>query len=113
MEYPGYGIYKSEDTSESNILRDADKLMKFLLYTVKIPINRIIVLGRSIGSGPATFVAKKYKPAALFLVSAFTSIKKVVKNLYGILGEMLVKERFNNLERMKSVKCPVLIIHGK
>lgn len=65
------------------------------------------------GSGPATYVAKKYKPAALFLISAFTSIKNVAKSLYGFMGGFLVKERFNNLERIKNVKCPVLFIHGK
>ena len=40
----------------------------------------IILSGRSIGSGPACFLAEKFNPAALVLVSANTSIKDIAKD---------------------------------
>lgn len=35
----------------------------------------ILVFGRSIGSGPATYIASKFQPACLVLMSPFTSLK--------------------------------------
>ena len=76
-------------------------------------MNQILVMGRSIGSGPATYIAQKFKPAALILISPFTSIKEVAKSMYGFVGALFVKDRFDNLERMKHLSSPVLLIHGK
>ena len=54
----------------------------------------IILYGRSIGSGPACYLASTKSPGALLLMSAYTSIKAVVKSIAGRLASFLVKERF-------------------
>jgi len=46
-------------------------------------------------------------------MSAFTSIRSVVKGIFGSVLSYMVADRFNNLEEIKKAKCPVLIIHGK
>jgi pimeloyl-ACP methyl ester carboxylesterase len=84
MEYPGYGIYKrrgssyfsngSEESSEKTLLEDAHYLMEYLTKVLGIKPSDIILLGRSIGSGPATEMASIYNPSALILISAFTSL---------------------------------------
>ena len=78
MEYPGYGIYreydKSRDLTES-ILNDSEFLYEYLVWSLNIPQSRIILFGRSIGSGPATHLAAKYKPGALLLISPFKSLQ--------------------------------------
>jgi abhydrolase domain-containing protein 17 len=51
----------------------------------------IIFLGRSIGSGPATYLASKYKIRSLVLVSPFTSIRAVVGSLLGNITSYIVK----------------------
>ena len=68
-------------------------------------------MGRSLGSGPASYLASKNKVAGLVLISAFTSINDVAVEHYGIFGN-LIKDRFNNLDSIKKVKSPTLIIHG-
>ena len=50
--------------------------------------------------------------AALFLVSAFTSIKEVVKEVAGKIAKALVAERFRNIDYMPAIYCPCLFIHG-
>ena len=70
------------------------------------------MFGRSIGSGPATYLASKYKIGGLILLSPFISIKTVIKDHIPFLS-CLVKERFNNLEKIKLVTCNILIVHGK
>jgi len=62
-----------------------------------IPENRITVVGRSIGSGPACEVGSKRHPKSVVLVSAFTSIKKLSGDLSFGLASYFVKERFNNI----------------
>jgi fermentation-respiration switch protein FrsA (DUF1100 family) len=73
----------------------------------------IILMGRSMGSGPACTLAELSKPAALILLSPYTSLRDVVKSLLGTLPSLLVKERFKNLEVIKRVNCPTLIVHGQ
>jgi hypothetical protein len=56
----------------------------------------IILLGRSIGSGPATEMASLYNPSALILISAFTSLQEVIIDQIGYSIAKIVKDRFNN-----------------
>lgn len=46
-------------------------------------------------------------------MSAYTSIKSVVKDKAITMISYLVKERFRNIDKISKVKCPVLLIHGK
>lgn len=45
-------------------------------------------------------------------MSPFTSIKDVAYNFVGSIS-YFVNDHFNNLECMKNIKCPVLLIHGE
>lgn len=112
VEYPGYGLYKGKCSSE-NILKDGEIVLEYLINELNIPSKRIVLMGRSVGSGPATYLASKYDVGALILLSAYTSLKKLVRDHYGKFVQWLIAERFENLERIKDVKCPILLIHGK
>lgn len=112
VEYPGYGIYKGK-ASEKNILLDAEAAYNYLLNEMHISEEDIYVAGRSMGSGPATWLASKKNPAMLILISPFTSIRAVVKSNFGSTVQHLVKERFNNLQTIPEARCPVFILHGK
>lgn len=73
----------------------------------------IIVMGRSIGSGPATAMASMHACGMLILISGFTSLKSVVKYNFGSIAASLFSQRFDNEHRIAGVKCPCLFIHGK
>lgn len=53
--------------------------------------------------------------AGLILMSPYTSIRGIVnswtwdKNLFGCL----IKERFRNIDLIRNVRSPILMIHGK
>ena len=70
-------------------------------------------MGRSMGSGPTCALAADYPVQALILLSPYTSLKQAVKTLLGSFFSMLVRERFENIEVIKKVRCPTLIIHGQ
>jgi hypothetical protein len=68
IEYTKSGV----ELSTAQIDRDACSVYEWLL--TKTNENNIILLGRSMGSGPACHVASKYNPKCLVLVSAFESL---------------------------------------
>lgn len=111
VEYPGYGIYEGECT-EQRVNEDAINVFQFLL-TTGIEPNEIILFGRSIGSGPACYLASTSRPAALLLMSAYTSIRDAVKCIAGKLAQYLIKERFRNIDNITNVHCPVFLLHGQ
>ena len=111
MEYPGYSIYYADKSAET-IEEDSLTLYDFLTNECKVNNKDIIVCGRSIGTGPATYLASKRKPGALILISPIKSLKDTAKNLIGPL-QFLVRDRFNNYERISDVTCPLLVIHGQ
>lgn len=111
VEYPGYSLYQGKP-SEKQIYQDAATVMEFITTILEVPLENIIIMGRSLGSGPATYLASKYKVKILVLVSAFTSIKSLVKDILGGLGSVLVKDAFINVEKIKQVRSNTLIVHG-
>ena len=112
IEYPGYGIYQSSEKNSETILENTTIIYDFIKKTFKITDENIFIFGRSIGTSPAIYTASKRNPNALFIISAFTSLKSVAGHLVGIL-KFLLKDRFNSLDYIKNVKCPILMIHGQ
>jgi hypothetical protein len=56
----------------------------------------MLVMGRSIGTGPAVHVASLFEVGGLVLLSPFLSLCEVVLDLYGVVASSVLKERFNN-----------------
>ena len=112
MEYPGYSIYPGEP-AEDAILRDTEHVWNFVTKIMKFEEEDVMVMGRSIGSGPATHFASQYPVGALVLISPFTSLKSVAKYNFGSIASSLVNQRFDNEAKILNVMCPCLFIHGK
>jgi esterase/lipase len=72
--------------------------------------DQIFIFGRSLGTSPAIYLSSKRRPKALFVVSAFTSIKDIGADKY---VSVFVEEIFNSIKYIKTVKCPILFIHGE
>ncbi len=112
MEYEGYGLYEGKTTAEG-ILQDCELLFQYVINVIGYAPTDVILFGRSIGSGPASYLAAKYQVHSLILMSAFTSLRAVVKGFVGPLFQYLIAERFSNKDCMPRVKCPVFLMHGK
>src|SRR5260370_2621396 len=61
-DYQGYGISQGKP-SEHNAYDDEEAAYDYLTRQLQIPPNRIIIYGRSVGTGPAVHLAAR-KPAA-------------------------------------------------
>jgi abhydrolase domain-containing protein 17 len=106
-DYRGYGT-SSGTPGEANVYQDADVAYTYLTQQLKIPADRIIIYGRSIGGGSATELATRYPVAGLILESAFTSAFRVILSF-----PILPFDKFTNLDKLKQIHCPVLIMHGQ
>ena len=113
VEYPGYGIYRTESADAETILTNSHLVMQFLIKRLRYSAKDIVLMGRSMGSGPCCALAVEYpNVAALILLSPYTSFKAAVRTMLGSLPSMFVRERFENLKMIENVRCPTLIIHG-
>ncbi|CAD8147236.1 unnamed protein product [Paramecium pentaurelia] len=112
MEYPGYGIYTQVEPSQQQIEKDAEDVFIYINLELRVPDSKLTIFGRSIGTGPACFLASIYQPKALILLSPFTSIKAVAKKHFYFAANLL-KDQFDNVKRANKIICPCIIIHGK
>jgi pimeloyl-ACP methyl ester carboxylesterase len=90
MEYPGYGQSPGHPT-ERSVNEAFGRLMRAITCEFNVPHERIILMGRSLGSGPAVKYASECPNlGGLVLISPFTSIKDAVKSLAGPIGHLVI-----------------------
>ena len=113
FDYRGYG--KSDgNVSESVSYQDSFSAIEFLNTNYSIPINQLILFGRSLGASIACEIATKITPLALLLESAFTSIRDMTKFKFPFLPgiEYLISDKFNTYDKLNQINCPILFVHG-
>lgn len=111
VEYPGYGVCLGRCDRES-VMVNAHAGLRFVTHSLKLPLDRVKLFGRSIGTGPALMLAARYKVAGLVLVSPFINIKDLFQEKVGPLAAF-VEEWFSNDKEMVQVQSATLIIHGQ
>lgn len=113
FDYRGYG--KSGGTpTEEGTYRDAAAVWDWLVSVKGTAPERIVVHGESLGGAVAAWLAENRAPAGLVLESTFTSLPDMAAKLYPFLPvRWLCRFRYNTLERMKAIRCPVLVAHGR
>lgn len=115
VEYPAYGVCFEEKRDAFEIKKRALSTFMYLTESFGMKESNIIIYGRSIGTGPACYLASKTNPCLLLLNSPFSSIKSValrISNAY-YLASIFISERFNSIRCVRDMKCPVFIAHGK
>ncbi|WP_109301098.1 alpha/beta hydrolase [Aquimarina sp. AU474] len=110
MDYRSYG--KSTGKITEQILYDDAQL--FYNYVLdKYPKQRIIIYGRSLGTGIATKVASENNPAALVLETPYFNMKDVSESwLPYVPTGILLKYKIPSNEFIQKVKCNITIYHG-
>ena len=118
-DYSGYGR-STGAPSESVVFRNAHDALLHMMNEFNVPPSRVIVWGRSLGSGPTCYLAEKAnngdrKPfAGVVLCSPLMSIFRV--GLNSIRSYSLPLDQFCNYERLKrgfGDQTPIFVIHGE
>jgi fermentation-respiration switch protein FrsA (DUF1100 family) len=113
VDYRGYG-QSSGSPSEEGIYRDAAACWEYLTAEREIVSEDIVVFGRSMGGGPATWLAARHTPGAVILESVFTNVPDVGAHHYSFLPvRALATNQFDNESRVADIDAPKLFIHSR
>jgi fermentation-respiration switch protein FrsA (DUF1100 family) len=110
VEYPGYG--RSGGTpSEESITQASAAALEWARRDARVDGSRIVAYGRSLGGGPAIWLATHHQVRALILESSFTSVRSLAAR-YAIPG-FLIRDPFDNLSALRGYRGPLLVLHGR
>jgi fermentation-respiration switch protein FrsA (DUF1100 family) len=113
VDYRGYG-QSTGSPSEEGLYRDAEAAWQYLVGQRGIDPSRIVIFGRSLGGGPATWLAMQHAAGALLVESAFTSVPDVAAHHYPWLpARLLTTTQFDNRSRIDQIGMPLLVIHSR
>jgi uncharacterized protein len=111
IDYRGYGKSEGAINGEEQIYSDIQTVYDELKR--EYSEDKIIVLGYSIGSGPASKVASDNKPKLLILQAPYYSLIDLMRRTYSIIPTFLLKYKFETNKHLQGCEMPVVIFHGE
>jgi fermentation-respiration switch protein FrsA (DUF1100 family) len=109
VNYRGYGG-STGLPSEQAFFQDALAVYDF----VHAKHANIDVVGRSLGTGVAVYLATQRDVKKLLLTSPYDSIESLAKNQYPIFPvSLLLKDKFASVERVPGIAIPTMIISAE
>ncbi len=100
--------------SEANFNATADAAWNYLQTRPNLDPNKIIVVGWSMGAAVAVDLASRKPAMGLAIFNGFTSLPAMARRVLPYLPTSLfLKYRFDNLQKIASIHCPMLICNGK
>ena len=106
MNYRGYGG-SSGKPSEAALYADA-----LALYDqVHSRHEQLVVMGRSLGTGVATYLAANRQVYRLVLITPFDSIQSVASSQFPIYPVgMMLKDKYDSISRVPRLSAPALLL---
>ncbi len=118
FDYRGYG--RSEGApKEAGLYRDVRGAYRFLVGELAVPESEVILFGHSLGGAVAVDAATECQVAGLVVQNSLTQMRDMAKvNFTDPVGSRLpihwvARNQFRSIDKIGSVDCPVLIIHGR
>jgi fermentation-respiration switch protein FrsA (DUF1100 family) len=99
--------------TEKGLYNDAKRA---IIWLKKLGLTEkdIVIYGESLGTGVATEIAQNSNFAGLVLETPFTSMIDAAKNFYPYIPvSLLLKDKYDNQNKIKNINIPVLVMHGE
>ena len=110
IDYRGYGKSGGKP-NELDLYADAEIVLEWA--TKNFEFDRLIIYGRSLGTAVASKLAASKNPDWLILETPFDKMRSLVLPPFKPFTFMFPGHNsFSNITHLKSVTCPVLILHG-
>lgn len=110
MDYRGYGK-STGPRCQQTLLSDAEAVYDF--FRDRYRKQQLILYGRSIGTGMASYVAGRRNPDKLILETPFYDFQSLARSVMPIFPVSLaLRYTFSNVKYLKDVGCPVFLFHG-
>lgn len=111
IDYRGYG--KSTGRIESEAQLHADVRAAWQAIAPEYAGRKVVLYGRSLGTGLATKLATEVDADLLVLVSPYTSLREVARDHYPWVPGGLLRYPMRTEEWLPRVKMPVFMLHGE
>ena len=109
-DYPGYGKSTGKLTEE---VLYAYTLQLYKLARKNYDSNQIIIFGKSMGTGLATYLGARVECRRVILETPYYSLSSVASHFFPIYPmEMMTRVKIPSWEYLKEVSEPVTIFHG-
>lgn len=115
VDYRGYGRSEGPFPTETQFYQDAEAAWSYLTQTRRIPPDQILIYGHSLGGAIAINLAVNHPEAAgLIVQSSFASMgaMSLQRGFWMFPVDLLLTQRFDSLQKVRSLKLPVLYVHG-
>ena len=113
MNYRGYGGSQGKP-SQKALCRDALHILDTMTDREKIPLEHVVLMGRSLGSGVAVYVASQRQVRGVILITPFDSLLNVARHHYPYLPvRLLLKHPFDSAVLAPAIRTPALIMIGR
>lgn len=110
LDYRGFG--KSSGLIEGEAQLHADVRAAWEWTAPAYAGKPVVILGRSLGAGLATRLARDVQPALLVLVTPFTSLIDLTRLHYPLAPGWLLNYPLRNDALIDQVVSPILLLHG-
>lgn len=115
IDYPGYGKSEGSPSENANYAM-ADATYNYVIDELNIVESDVIIIGYSLGTGIASYIAANKKVDKLILLAPYSSMTDVfntnVPIFYGPLKH-LIKDKYDSAAKGYLISVPVLIIASK
>jgi pimeloyl-ACP methyl ester carboxylesterase len=110
LDYRGFGKSTGSITSEAQFLDDVQEAYNWA--KAKYSEQKITIIGYSIGTGSAAYLAANNQPKQLLLKAPYYSLVDMMQQHYAIVPTFLLKYRFETYTYLPQIKAPITIFHG-
>ena len=110
VNYRGYGLSDGLP-SEAALFNDALEVYDKIVQRPDVDARRVMVMGRSLGTGVAIYLASQRPIAGAVLISPYDSMVAVAHSVYPFLPVgLLLRHRFESDRRAPSIHAPLLAL---
>jgi uncharacterized protein len=110
MNYRGYGE-SGGSPSEAALYSDALKQFDFLAQSLRVNAERITVIGRSLGTGVASYVVANRPAEKAVLITPYDSVLNLARHaMYLVPVGLLLSHRFESIRFAQSARQPCLAL---
>ena len=109
-DYRGYGKSGGEIQNDGQLYSDAQLAYDFLKK--HYPEKQIVIVGYSIGTGIASYLAANNHPQQLLLLAPYVSMIDMKNRFVPFAPDFLLKFKLRNDLHLRSTACPVTLFHG-
>lgn len=110
INYRGYGTSEGS-ADETALYSDSLEIYDYLFNREDVDKRNIVVMGRSIGTGVATYLAEKRDVSAVILSTPYDTMASVIQKKCPIIPASLIfSHKYDSIGRAPKIKQPLLIL---